>query len=511
MQPLTYQQTSGFSPTAVINRSQTKQVPGHEKIRDAVRAWSAVDNQDVVATLIVNEYREQGGGTIDFPDDVSRTRQKLFRFLDNKFDSEKYRNNVRELTPAILAVLPLEYRGYLVEQDSFMARLAEMEKELSEAKQAVILNAPRHQKLKEISEGIVSMFRVDPELAGPLMAMVTTMLEMAKAGLLEQNRLSGANRNTLIAGGIMANTAEIFNFPVPDAAQKEPRVADLDDGYTRIANELLEAVMLAGLTQHQLLLFLAVMRKTYGFNKKLDWVSNEQLSGLTGILPHKCSAAKSVLVKRGILIQSGRNIGINNVVSEWSTLPESGKKNKVYLKEVNLPESGKKSLPKSGKGVYPNQANTKDKLTKDNIKPFSSENSGESSDQPENDLPVVKPDAAIQSGSKWGTAEDLTAAEWMFDMVKTIAPSARKPNFAGWANDIRLMRERDGRNHRDMCVLFRWACQDNFWSGNVLSPAKLRDKWTQLEINRNKQQAGMIASKPKLDLTNTDWIYGVDL
>ena len=60
MQPLTYQQTSGFSPTAVINRSQTKQVPGHEKIRDAVRAWSAEDNQDVVATLIVNEYREQG-------------------------------------------------------------------------------------------------------------------------------------------------------------------------------------------------------------------------------------------------------------------------------------------------------------------------------------------------------------------------------------------------------------------------------------------------------------------
>ena len=290
----------------------------------------------------------------------------------------------------------------------------------------------------------------------------------------------------------MANTAEIFNFPVPDVAQKERRVADLDDGYTRIANELLEAVMLAGLTQHQLLVFLAVMRKTYGFNKKLDWVSNEQLSELTGILPHKCSAAKSVLVKRGIFIQSGRNIGINNVVSEWSTLPESGKKNKVYLKEVNLPESGKKSLPKSGKGVYPNQVNTKDKLTKDNIKPFSSENSGESSDQPENDLPVEKPDAAIQSG-------------------KTIAPSARKPNFAGWANDIRLMRERDGRNHRDMCVLFRWACQDNFWSGNVLSPAKLRDKWTQLEINRNKQQAGVTASKPKLDLTNTDWIYGVEL
>ncbi|MBC1188488.1 replication protein [Kluyvera sp. SCKS090646] len=195
----------------------------------------------------------------------------------------------------------------------------------------------------------------------------------------------------------MANIARVINFPVPDVALKEPRVADLEDGYTRIANELLEAVMLAGLSQHQLLVFMAVMRKTYGFNKKSDWVSNEQLSALTGILSHKCSAAKSTLVRRGILTQSGRTIGINKAVSEWSCLPESGKKIKPYLKEVNLPESGKKikpylkevnlpepgkkikpylkevnlpesgkkSLPESGNDTYPNQVNTKDKHTKD--------------------------------------------------------------------------------------------------------------------------------------------------
>ena len=109
----------------------------------------------------------------------------------------------------------------------------------------------------------------------------------------------------------MANTAEVINFPVPVMALQELRVADLDDGFTRIANELLEAVMRAGLSQHQLLVFMAVMRKTYCFNKKSDWVSNEQISVLTGILPHKCSAAKSTLVKRGILTQTGRVIGIN--------------------------------------------------------------------------------------------------------------------------------------------------------------------------------------------------------
>ncbi|EAP9196719.1 replication protein [Salmonella enterica] len=163
----------------------------------------------------------------------------------------------------------------------------------------------------------------------------------------------------------MANTAEVINFPVPDVAHKEPRVADLDDGFTRIANEILEAVMHAGLSQHQLLVFMAVMRKTYGFNKKSDWVSNEQLSKLTGILPHKCSVAKSALVKRGILTQTGRVIGINKTVREWSSLPVKGTEKKPYLKKVNLPESGKKSLPESGNGYYPNQVNTKDTITKD--------------------------------------------------------------------------------------------------------------------------------------------------
>ncbi|MDP0826593.1 replication protein [Klebsiella pneumoniae] len=164
----------------------------------------------------------------------------------------------------------------------------------------------------------------------------------------------------------MANTAEVINFPVPVVALQELRVADLDDGFTRIANELLEAVMRAGLSQHQLLVFMAVMRKTYGFNKKSDWVSNEQLSELTGILPHKCSAAKSALVKRGILTQTGRVIGINKTVSEWSSLPVKGTEKKPYLKKVTLPESGKKSLPESGNAYYPNQVNTKDKHTKDN-------------------------------------------------------------------------------------------------------------------------------------------------
>ncbi|EPG6260127.1 toxin YdaT domain-containing protein [Klebsiella aerogenes] len=177
MQSLTYHHNTGFVPAAMINRAQTKQDHEHDLIRDAVRTWaSAIDNQDVVSALIINEYREQGGDSISFPDDISRARQKLFRFLDNRFDSDQYRENVRQLTPAIMAVLPLEFRTKLAPQNDTMSLIASAMKECAEAKQAVLLDAPEHQKLKEVSEGIASLFRLMPEQVGPLMTMVTSML-----------------------------------------------------------------------------------------------------------------------------------------------------------------------------------------------------------------------------------------------------------------------------------------------------------------------------------------------
>ncbi|CAH5009546.1 toxin YdaT domain-containing protein [Klebsiella pneumoniae] len=175
MQTLSIQQNTGFKTGALIKRNQLREAD-HDVIRSAVRAWAAAAGQDVVSAYIVDEWRQQGGEEIAFPDDISRARQKLFRYLDNPAESERYREYVRLLTPAIMAVLPLEYRHRLLPEESFMSRLARLEKETSEAKVAVAMGAPRHQKLKELSEGIVEMFRIDPELTAPLMAIVTSML-----------------------------------------------------------------------------------------------------------------------------------------------------------------------------------------------------------------------------------------------------------------------------------------------------------------------------------------------
>ena len=86
------------------------------------------------------------------------------------------------------------------------------------------------------------------------------------------------------------------------------------------------------------------------------------------------------------------------------------------------------------------------------------------------------------------TNDDLLAANWIFGLIKNLSPNVKTPTFESWANEIRLMRERDGRTHKDICELFKWANEDEFWSANILSPSKLREKWDQLEIKRKSSR-----------------------
>jgi hypothetical protein len=112
----------------------------------------------------------------------------------------------------------------------------------------------------------------------------------------------------------------------------------------------------------------------------------------------------------------------------------------------------------------------------------------ESSDEPpDNPTPVGK------AKKHHGTDDDYKAAKWMFDLVRKVNPTARAANFDVWANEIRLMREIDGRTHAEVCELFLWAKKDSFWCANIQSPAKLREKWNTLA---ERMQRSPLTSKP---------------
>ncbi|EOG5398056.1 helix-turn-helix domain-containing protein [Cronobacter turicensis] len=184
-------------------------------------------------------------------------------------------------------------------------------------------------------------------------------------------------------------------------------------------------------------------------------------------------------------------IGRSTVKSHIRALEKMGLLRREYRKNGELNQSNlfyltldnqvKKPSGKGGAGAAPITSHSLEPVNE----PITSENATASSGamKKQDDLIVsVRPDAAIQSpkGDKWGTADDLRAAQWIFGKVQDVAPAAKKPNWAAWANDIRLMRGALKVTHREICQVFTWANADHFWQTNILCPAKLREKWPTL-------------------------------
>lgn len=105
---------------------------------------------------------------------------------------------------------------------------------------------------------------------------------------------------------------------VNDTAIENNKIA----GYSKMKNILLEKIMRSGFSKNQLLIILAVFRKTTGYNKQSDWISNKQLQALTGVFYTHCSAVKNELVRMNVLVKSANRVSINENVEEWSVKAE---------------------------------------------------------------------------------------------------------------------------------------------------------------------------------------------
>ncbi|HBE6752520.1 TPA: replication protein [Escherichia coli] len=293
----------------------------------------------------------------------------------------------------------------------------------------------------------------------------------------------------------MSNTAEIINFP-NKTEQPGGRMADLSNGYTKVANEIQQLKPRLRLSGREWQCFEAVIWLTYGWNKKQDRVTNTVIAELTGLSDTHVSDALKSLAERKIIFSQKQGmmkiVGVNTDLAAWI---------------LDKPETGRK-FPKSGI-TFPKTVDTQYK-NKNSIKRSSSENSDESSDARLKKFLSAHPEAAVYtpSAAKWGSAEDLKTAQWISARVKLINPTCKAPDMTSWSNTVRLMRQIDNRSHQDICALYDWASKPHFWQTNILSPESLRKQWDKLTMQRSacgEQRGG----KPDLDFNNTDWAYGV--
>lgn len=128
------------------------------------------------------------------------------------------------------------------------------------------------------------------------------------------------------------------------------------DKFTKFSNELLEALMMVKMSGSEWQFIMCLFRKTYGYNKKEDWITNSQICKAIGLSKERVSEAKKRLLKRKIVTEKRNKISIQKDYDQWIELRKSvtvvtEKRNKVLRKSVNTKEKKEnttKDISKSG-------------------------------------------------------------------------------------------------------------------------------------------------------------------
>ncbi|MBJ3043691.1 replication protein, partial [Salmonella enterica subsp. enterica serovar Typhimurium] len=176
----------------------------------------------------------------------------------------------------------------------------------------------------------------------------------------------------------MSNTAEIYKFPAPVPTQQECRMADLENGYLRLANQIQDALCIVELSGREFRVLNAIIRLTYGWSKKSDRIANSLIADKTTLKVKHVSEAVLSLAYRNIIILrrigQTRYIGINTNLDKWayskphcSKCPVSFPDDEIATWIISVPET-RDSYPRKEGRASPKTGNTKDIIPKTNIK-----------------------------------------------------------------------------------------------------------------------------------------------
>ncbi len=98
----------------------------------------------------------------------------------------------------------------------------------------------------------------------------------------------------------------------------------LENGFTRIANEILEKIYGEAFTSSELRIVLTVIRFTYGFNRKSHALSESFISKATGISIRHVKRDLAALISANVLLSvkeptssTSREIQFNKNYSDW--------------------------------------------------------------------------------------------------------------------------------------------------------------------------------------------------
>jgi len=141
----------------------------------------------------------------------------------------------------------------------------------------------------------------------------------------------------------------------------------LEDGYTTIANEIIDNLQSLYLSPNEWKILWTVVRKTYGWKKKEDRISISQFQTATRLSRPNAHRAIRSLVAKSILVAKQSTAGtiysFNKRYSDWKSEPSSKYRGVVAKLTQDGSQTDTGVVAKQSTKLVAKQSNTKEKKT----------------------------------------------------------------------------------------------------------------------------------------------------
>lgn len=237
-----------------------------------------------------------------------------------------------------------------------------------------------------------------------------------------------------------------------------------ENGHVDIAHGIVEALMKVNLSAYESRILWFILRKTYGWKKKTDWITLSQFSECTGLdrrLVHR--ALKGLSSKKMIVIYKNDTYkikyGFQKDYDKWKL---QTKKKTVINRDDGV--SSKEMMKLSSKEIPTKETITKETITK------------------EKRLFVA-------------TSIELQLAELLLKKIISRNPNFKRPDLQKWSLDIDRTIRIDKRDPETIRAVIEWCQEDDFWQNNILSTSKLRKQFDQLIMKMNSRETRVLSPK----------------
>jgi len=243
-----------------------------------------------------------------------------------------------------------------------------------------------------------------------------------------------------------------------------------ENGHIDIANDIAEALARIQLSGYESRILWVILRKTYGWHKKMDFISITQFEKCTKLKRRHVVRSLQRLLERNIITKNGNSFitkwGLQKDYEKWKeTVTNSGNKMAKTQTHQQSTQTVTKigNITKNGNDLVTNFGKHKRKERKYN-----------------NNVRKLK-----------FSNEHLQLSDFLISLIKQNKPDYvfRGKNYReDWANEIRLMEEKDKRKIERIKEVIEFSQNHPFWKTNILSAGKLREQFDVLEMQMKRKQ-----------------------